>query len=66
MDSPAGQFIDRFEPVPLRGKLTRDTWGGDNVLPRDVSNGIEDSKWSYWGGNAVLGEDGKHHLYVCR
>ncbi|WP_345319632.1 glycoside hydrolase family protein [Novipirellula rosea] len=29
-------------------------------------NGIEDPKWSYWGGNAVVGEDGKYHLYVCR
>jgi hypothetical protein len=61
-----GQFKDRFEPAPLRGKLTRNAWGGDNVLPRDVLNGIEHPKWSYWGGNAVLGEDGKYHLYVCR
>ena len=61
-----GQFKDRFEPTPLRGELTRDTWGGDNVLPRDVLNGIEAPNWSYWGGNAVLGDHGKYHLFVCR
>ncbi|PAY16810.1 hypothetical protein CKO51_24545 [Rhodopirellula sp. SM50] len=61
-----GQFKDCFQPVPLRGKLTHDAWGGENVLPRDVLNGIEDPEWSYWGGNAVRGEDGKYHLYVCR
>lgn len=60
-----GQFKDLFEPVPLRGTPTRNTWGGDNVLPRDVLNGIEDSDWSYWGGNAVSGKDGNYHLYVC-
>ncbi|SMP42948.1 hypothetical protein SAMN06265222_101863 [Neorhodopirellula lusitana] len=61
-----GQFKDRFLPVPIKGKLTSDAWGSDKVLPRDVLNGIEDPKWSYWGGNAVRGEDGKYHLYVCR
>ena len=61
-----GQFKDRLESVPLRGKTTSDTWGGENVRPRDVLNGIEDPEWSYWGGNAVLGDDGKYHLYVCR
>ena len=61
-----GQFKDRFQLVPLRGKPTRDAWGGDNVLPRDVLNGIEAPEWSYWGGNAALGKDGKYHLFVCR
>lgn len=61
-----GQFIDRLLPMPIRGELTSETWGSENVLPRDVTNGIEDSEWSYWGGNAVLGEDRKYHLYVCR
>ena len=63
---PGGQFKDLFEPMPIMAPLTSDTWGGDNVLPRDVTNGIEDPHWSYWGGNAVRGEDGKYHLYVCR
>jgi len=61
-----GRFMDRFLPMPVQGSLTRDTWGADNVIPRYVDNGIEDSEWSYWGGNAKLGNDGRYHLYVCR
>jgi putative NIF3 family GTP cyclohydrolase 1 type 2 len=61
-----GRFMDRFLPMPVQGKLSNDTWGGDNVRPRYVDNGIEDDTWSYWGGNAKLGKDGKYHLYVCR
>jgi hypothetical protein len=61
-----GRFMDRFLPMPVHGPLTSETWGADNVKPRYVENGLEDGQWSYWGGNAVLGEDGKHHLYVCR
>jgi hypothetical protein len=61
-----GRFMDRFLPMPDLGGMTSDVWGGDNVKPRDVNNGIEDPAWSYWGGNAKLDEDGKYHLYVCR
>lgn len=61
-----GKFIDLFEPVPPLGSLSSDTWGTDGVRPRYIDNGIEDSDWSYWGGNILLGEDGKYHLYVCR
>ena len=61
-----GRFMDRFEPMPLLGKRTGDTWGVDAVKPRDILNGIEDAKWSYWGGNIVQGKDGKYHLFVCR
>ena len=60
-----GRFMDRFLPMPDLGKLTRDTWGADNVLPRYTDNGIENRKWSFWGGNIRSGEDGKYHLYVC-
>jgi len=60
-----GRFMDRFLPMPNLGSLTRDTWGADNVLPRDIKNGIENRKWSYWGGNIKLGEDGKYHQFVC-
>ena len=60
-----GRFMDRFLPMPDIGVLTRDTWGADNVLPRYTDNGIENRKWSFWGGNIKLGEDGKYHLYVC-
>jgi hypothetical protein len=60
-----GRFMDRFLPMPSMGQLTRDTWGADNVLPRYTDNGIENRKWSYWGGNIKKGEDGKYHLFVC-
>ncbi|MHC4170579.1 MAG: glycoside hydrolase family protein, partial [Planctomycetota bacterium] len=63
---PGGRFMDRFLPMPVQGKLTSETWGADNVKPRYVDNGLEDNEWSYWGGNAILGDDGKYHLYVCR
>ncbi|HZL11295.1 MAG TPA: glycoside hydrolase family protein [Prolixibacteraceae bacterium] len=60
-----GRFMDRFLPMPNIGKLISDTWGADNVLPRYTDNGIENRKWSFWGGNIKLGEDGKYHFYVC-
>ncbi len=58
--------MDRFLPMPAKGPLTSDTWGAAQVKPRYIENGLEDQEWSYWGGNALLGEDGKYHLYVCR
>jgi len=61
-----GRFMDRFLPMPVQGRLTRETWGADNVKPRYIDNGLEDNEWSYWGGNAILGDDGKYHLYICR
>ncbi len=61
-----GRFMDRFLPMPVQGRLTSETWGQDNVKPRYIDNGLEDNEWSYWGGNAILGDDGKYHLYVCR
>ena len=61
-----GRFMDRFLAMPVQGELTSETWGADNVKPRYIDNGIEDNEWSYWGGNAVPGPDGKYHLYVCR
>ncbi|MCJ7447673.1 MAG: glycoside hydrolase family protein [Bacteroidales bacterium] len=60
-----GRFIDLFLPMPNIGKLTSDTWGASNVIPRDIKNGIENRKYSFWGGNIVLGDDGKYHLFVC-
>lgn len=58
------RFMDRFLPMP-EGKLSRDVWGGENVLPRYVDNGIEDSVLSYWGGNILKGDDQLFHLFVC-
>ena len=60
-----GRFMDRFLSMPNLGKLTRDTWGADNVLPRYTDNGIENRTWSFWGGNIKLGDDGKYHFFVC-
>jgi hypothetical protein len=61
-----GQFKDLFLPMPVRGGLSSDTWGGDNVKPRDVTNGIETPEWSYWCGYPVTGDDGRYHLYTAR
>ncbi|WP_250318112.1 glycoside hydrolase family protein [Pedobacter sp. B4-66] len=58
------RFIDRILPMP-KGKLSSDTWGAKNVLPRYVDNGIEDRTRSYWGGKILLGDDKLYHLYVC-
>ena len=45
-----GRFMDRFEkPQVIGNGWTDKCWGGDNVRPRDVRNGIEDSEYSYWG-----------------
>lgn len=61
-----GRFMDRFLPMPDLGGVTANTWGAQNVIPRDISNGVESPLWSYWGGNTRLGKDGKYHLFVCR
>lgn len=61
-----GRFMDRFNLMPDLEGTTTNIWGSDNVLPRDINNGIEDPLWSYWGGNTKLGKDGKYHLFVCR
>ena len=61
-----GQFKDLFLPMPILQPLTRDTWGGENVLPRDITNGIEDPLWSYWCGHPVKGDDGVYHLFSSR
>jgi len=60
-----GRFMDLFRPMKSVGKLTSDTWGAEGVIPRYIDNGIENKKWSYWGGNIKKCEDGKYHLFVC-
>lgn len=60
-----GRFMDRFLPMPNLGGAPA-TWGTKGVRKRDTNNGIEDPKWSYWGGNVRLMKDGKCHLFVCR
>lgn len=61
-----GRFMDRFLTIPVKGDLKSDVWGASQVIPRYVDNGIEDSEWSYWGGNIKKGSDGTYHFYVCR
>lgn len=61
-----GRFMDRFEPMHVQGPLTSDAWGAAQVKPRYIENGLEDNEWSYWGGNTLIGDDGKYHLFVCR
>ena len=76
---PGGRFMDRFEAASVIGNgWTTNCWGGENVKPRDVRNGIEDAEYSYWGGNItrerVIGnseEVGRktstiYHLFVAR
>ena len=60
-----GRFMDRFMPMPAVGELTAHTWGDPAVVPRYVENGIENRKWSFWGGNIKFCEDNKYHLFVC-
>jgi len=35
-------FIDYFQPTPIIGALTTNTWGAPSILPRDPQNGLED------------------------
>jgi hypothetical protein len=62
-------LIDYFLPTPVQGKLTKDVWGADNVLPRDPENGLEDAtikQWCYWDGQIIKGPDGKYHMFASR
>jgi len=62
-------LIDYFLPMPIRGGLTKDVWGADNVLPRDPRNGLEDTtikQWCYWDGQIIVGPDGKYHMFASR
>ncbi|GEM_PF-1828485 len=62
-----GQFKDLILPMPIIKKLaSKGIWGTDDVLPRDVNNGLESNDWSYWGGNPMLGKDGKYHINIAR
>ena len=35
-------LIDYFQPTPIIGALTTNTWGAPAILPRDPQNGLED------------------------
>src|SRR3954447_9414022 len=62
-------LIDYFLPMPVQGKLTKEAWGADNVLPRDPQNGLEDAtmkQWCYWDGQIIRGPAGKYHMFASR
>lgn len=61
-----GAFVDRIQPMPVEHGLSADAWGGTNVLPRNVENGLEDATWSYWCMDVTHGVDGKEHMFACR
>lgn len=60
-------FLDRILPMPVNPKdLQSDVWGGNNVKPRNINNGIENPKWSFWCRSVHYEEDGKYHLFGAR
>lgn len=61
-----GAFIDRILPLPAPGGLRIGEWGGKNVQPRVVENGLEDPAWSYWCMSVHRENDGLFHLFATR
>ena len=62
-----GEFRDLILPLPSRnaGRVAP-RWGTLESRVRDAYYGIEDDEYSYWGGNPILGDDGKYHCFVAR
>ena len=63
---PGGAFIDRILPIPLGRGAQQAPWGGKNVQPRVVENGIEDPAWSYWCMSVHREADGLYHMFTTR
>ena len=61
-----GAFIDRILPMPVSNGLRSDTWGGKNVKPRVVENGLEDPAWSYWCMSVHREADRLYHMFATR
>ncbi len=61
---------DFFLPFESKAPLvSKGVWGDKNVIPRDTTNGLEDTslkKWCYWDGGIVKDDDGKYHMYASR
>jgi hypothetical protein len=67
--APQKTFIDYFEPTPITGQLSSTIWGAPAVGPRDPENGLEDqtmTKWNYWDGKILKGDDGKYYIFASR
>lgn len=65
----AASFIDYFTATPIIESLSSSCWGAADVGPRDQSNGLEDktmSKYCYWDGGIIKGEDGRYHMFASR
>lgn len=74
-----GQFVDLILPIGGTVEATDADWGTRpgsydkkgqictwaGTLGRWKDNGIEDDARSYWGGNALRGDDGNWHLFVA-
>lgn len=61
-----GEFQDLILPLPVRQERQVPEWGTEGSRVRDTYYGIEDNEYSYWGGNPILGDDGKYHCFVAR
>lgn len=63
-------FVDFFKPMDPAVPLVREgSWGVDAVMPRDTTNGLEDTQlkdWCYWDGTIILCNDGKYRMYASR
>lgn len=57
--------IDYFLPIPIRGPLRTDVWGGSEVGPRDINNGTV-NRWHKIERPGVLIENGHvtHFTFV--
>ena len=62
---PGGAFIDRILPIPVGDGPRTAAWGGKNVQPRVVENGLEDPAWHYWCMSVHPETDGTLP-HVCR
>ncbi|MFY0601281.1 MAG: Ig-like domain-containing protein [Cyclobacteriaceae bacterium] len=63
-------LIDFFLPMESKAPLVSEgVWGDQVILPRDTTNGLEDTtlkNWCYWDGMIVKDDEGKYHMYASR
>lgn len=68
-DKQSVQMKDYFLPMSV-GNMSANIWGADNVLPRNIENGLESHnmkpEWSYWDGKIIKGPKDKYHIYASR
>ncbi len=65
-------FMDYIKDRPVTcDSLSSETWGVNEVLPRDLCNGIESARgagvspeYYYWDGQILKADDGKYHLFM--